>query len=415
MAKVLIVEDSPLVMKIVRHVAKQSLDFEALYAISFEEAKVLYQDNAEDIFAALVDLNLPDAPNGEIIDFMLSHKVPTVVLTGTFDEEKREQLVSKGVVDYVTKEGKYSYLYAIKAINYLKQNEKIKVLVVEDSKPMRNYICKLLNQLRFQVISANDGQEALEQLSNTPDVSLVITDYNMPVMDGFELVKQIRTQYEKTDFAIIGLSAEGQGALSAKFIKVGANDFLYKPFNQEEFYCRVMHNIESLQMVNKIRELAHQDFVTGIGNRRYFFDRGEGMYQKAIQNRKPVALAVLDLDRFRGVNDRYGQGFGDLVLTTLAEKLDELLSRFLIARSGGNEFYVLMVGLSHDKAHALIDKVRKIISQEPFDVGASDDLFITMRAGITSQPTQNLTQALSIASDYLQRAKEAGGDMIIGD
>ena len=70
-----------------------------------------------------------------------------------------------------------------------------------------------------------------------PDIKILITDYNMPRMDGFELVKTIRGKYEKTDLVIIGLSSDEDGSLSARFIKNGANDFLRKPFNHEEFFC----------------------------------------------------------------------------------------------------------------------------------------------------------------------------------
>ena len=414
MDKVLIVEDSTMVMKVIRHVAKQSLQLNALYASSFEQAKALYKEHHETIFAALVDLNLPDAPNGEIVDFLLSEKVPSVVLTGTFDEEKRGSLLGKGVVDYVTKEGKYSYEYAIKVINHLKRNETITVLVVEDSMQSQNYICKLLNQLRFKVVTANNGVEAIEVLQQHPEIKLLITDYNMPEMDGFELVKQIRTRYEKADLIIIGLSAEGQSTLSAKFIKMGANDFLYKPFNHEEFYCRVMHNVETLELLNQIQIVAYQDYVTGIKNRRYFYEQGEPLYKNALSKSMPLALAVIDLDKFYLVNE-YGQQFGDQVLSTIAQMLSRLCDRFLLTRMGANEFYLLMPGLTNDKALAFVDKIRGIIGIEPFDVGEEEDLFVSASAGVSNIVGERLFDLISVATEYTRRAKEAGGNFVIGD
>lgn len=420
MAHVLIVEDSHMVMKVIRHLARDTLEFNTLYATDFSQAKALYEQYSESIFATLVDLNLPDAPNGEIVDYMLDKRLPTVVLTGTFDEDRRLQLINKGVVDYVIKESRYSYRYAIKCINQLKRNEDIKVLVAEDSKATNTAICKLLKQLRFQVIQAFDGQEAIDLLEQQPDIHMIITDYNMPNVDGFELTKYVRAQSDKrrlegVDKVIIGLSAEGQGTLSARFIKMGANDFLYKPFTQEEFFCRVQHNIESVMMLQKIQRLAYEDYVTGINNRRYFFEEGEVRYKEAMAKNTPVAIAVFNIDQFADINSEYGQVFGDYVLTTLAQVTDGLLSRFLVARIGANEFAAMITGLDSEKASAFVEKVRRLINQEPFDVGTDDDMFVTVRAGLTLAPHEKLNDALITANGYMDRAKSAGGDMLISD
>ena len=131
MKKVLIVEDSQMVVKVLLHIARQELAFDILLAASLAEAKTLCEAHSGEIFAAIVDLNLPDAPDGEVVDYVLSCHIPTIVLTGSFDEKRREKLLSKGIVDYVAKEGRYSYQYAVRSISRLKNNQNIKVLVVE--------------------------------------------------------------------------------------------------------------------------------------------------------------------------------------------------------------------------------------------------------------------------------------------
>src|SRR6187431_2141866 len=120
MKKILVVEDSEMVMKVLRHlVHSSSLAYDAVYATTLAQATELYQQSPQEFFAALVDLNLPDAPDGEVVDFTLSKKIPTIVLTGSYDEKRREQLFNKGIVDYVTKEGRYAYSKAIGMINRL--------------------------------------------------------------------------------------------------------------------------------------------------------------------------------------------------------------------------------------------------------------------------------------------------------
>ncbi|MGH1440201.1 MAG: response regulator [Cellvibrionaceae bacterium] len=414
MQKVLIVEDSPIVAKILLHMAKQEIDHEVVLATTFAEARSIYEEHDGAFFAAIVDLNLPDAPDGEVVDFTLKNKIPTIVLTGSFDEERRESLLSKGIVDYVTKEGRYSYQYALRLINRLRDNESVTVLVVEDSSTTRNYITGMLRRHLFKVVEAVDGIDAIKVFLSTPDIKLLITDYNMPNMDGFELVKNLRCKYEKFDLIIIGLSAEGQGGLSAKFIKTGANDFLSKPFNPEEFYCRINHNIESLELVEKIRDVANRDYCTNVYSRRYFFQQGEELWQNAKQNNTPLALAVINLDNFKELNEQYGNSFADAVLKNVAAILEKTLFRFTLARSSGKEFYVLLPGLDNIKAVTLLDKVRGIVSRENF-VTSDGETYVTCSIGVSNSLHERLLDQIASAEELMLHAKEAGKNIVFGE
>ena len=414
MKRILVIEDSALVTKVIRHVVGQDSSIDAIYVSSFAQAKFAYDQMKGDLFAALVDLNLPDAPNGEVVDYMLERKVPTIVLTGSVDEEKRETLLNKGIVDYVTKEGRYSYKYAVNLINRIHSNQNIKVLVVDDSSTSRSFITDLLQRQLFQVLEAENGVEAIKVLLDNPDIKLLITDYNMPVMDGFELVKNLRYKYEKSDLIIIGLSGEGQSNLSTKFIKNGANDFLMKPFNHEEFQCRVMHNVESLELLEKVKDAANRDYLTGAYNRRYFFEVGQQYYDSAVQNGTPLAAVVLDLDNFKRINDVHGHEAGDLILKHMTNVLDECLGRFLVARAGGEEFFILLPGLDNEKAISLIGKVRQIVVSSPM-IYNDEEIFFTFSAGITNKFKETMDEQINWADVLLYRAKEAGRDLIVGD
>jgi diguanylate cyclase (GGDEF)-like protein len=414
LSKVLIVEDSPIVAKILLHIAKQELNFDILLATSFAEARQLCDTHQNTIFAALVDLNLPDAPDGEVVDYTLAQNIPTIVLTGSIDEKRREALLGKGIVDYVTKEGKYSYAYAVKIICRLEKNQSIKVLVVEDSTTMRKHIVNLLSRHKFEILQAVDGIDAIKVILAHPTIRLLITDYNMPNMDGFELVKNLRCKYEKFDLVIIGLSAEGQSGLSAKLIKTGANDFLSKPFNPEEFYCRINHNIESLDLIDQIRDSANRDYVSGLYSRSYFFLQSEAPYQSAKENNSLLALAIISLDNFKQINDEFGPEVGDQVLKHFSLALENTLSRFLVARSSGKEFYVLMAGLSNDKAVTLIDRVKSIVANQPFTT-AGKNISISFSAGVSNDMGQRINDQVAIAENCLLRAKQAGKDIVMGD
>lgn len=415
MKKILIVEDSEMVMKILRHlVQSSSLSYEPIYAASLAQAVARYEESPTEFFAALVDLNLPDAPDGEVVDFTLSKKIPTIVLTGSYDEKRREQLFNKGIVDYVTKEGRYAYCKAIGMINRLEKNQQIKVLVVDDSDVSRKHMANLFRRHLFQVTEAVDGMDAIKVLLENPDVKLLITDYNMPKMDGFELVRNLRYKYDKTDLIMIGVSGESNEALSAKFIKHGANDFLRKPFHPEEFYCRIIHNIESLELMEQITYNAQRDHLTGLYHRSYFFNAARELYKTAQEKSSPLSMAIINVDNFSAINQTYGNAWGDVALKHIAETLQNMLGRFLLARADSDDFFVMMPGFNHEKAAAFLGRVKQLLAAEECILhGESVSFYFS--AGVTSQMKQGLDQQIAQAAIHLRHAKEAGGNMVVDD
>lgn len=415
MKKILIVEDSSTVTKILKHLLKQHPDIVPLFAASFDAAKQLYQQHSDDLFAGIIDLNLPDAPNGETVDYFLEHKLPVIVLTANYQEDKRLELLGKGIVDYIIKESRYSYNYALNLIGRLEKNQQIKILVAEDSRPARTFIKALLEKHLYQVLEATNGLEALDVLTANPDIKLLITDYHMPEMDGIDLVRAIRQNVNKANLVIIGLSGDGKGSLSAKFIKNGANDFLQKPFYHEELYCRVMHNIEELELIEQMRDIANRDYLTKLYNRHYCFDRGAKLHQAALSNNAPLAVVVINIDHFKSINEDYGHEHGDKVLLFLAEELSLAFSRFTVARLGGEEFSIIMPGLSNEQAFTLVDSFRALIANMTLEINADELLNITISGGITNLKAASIEQQLQIADQLLRRAKEAGRNIIVAD
>lgn len=414
MKKVLVVEDSEMVAKVLRHLLVGYPQYQPLFATSMVQTQELVAQHSGEIFAALVDLNLPDAPDGEVVDFVLSQKIPAIVLTGSYDEKKREQLFNKGIVDYVTKEGRYAYNKAVGLIQRLEKNQTIKVLVVDDSDMQRKHVSNLFRRHLFQVVEAKDGVDAIKVLLDNPDVKLLITDYNMPRMDGFELVKNLRYKYDKTDLIMIGVSGESSEALSAKFIKHGANDFLRKPFHPEEFYCRIIHNLEYLELVEQITSSAQRDHLTGLFHRHHFFNAAREFYRSAQEKSSPLALAVINLDRFRALNEQYGHEGGDVALKHVAHCLNNMLGRFLICRADADDFFVLLPGLDNEKAVSLISRVRQLLSSEDCIInGKSQRLYFS--AGVSNAMQNGVDQQIKSATHLLRLGKEAGGNMVLGD
>jgi len=236
---------------------------------TFAEAQELLAFGGDRFACAVLELNLPDAADAEIVDFVHGQGVPVIVLTSIEDEQMRGRMHTARVIDYVVKRNTTELEHVAYLVARLRENHEVKVIVAASDSASRSHVKELLMSYRFPTFTAANGSEALALLKRHPDVSLVITDFNLPIMTGLELIKAIRIDHRREDLAIIGLSDASQTGRSALMIKTGANDFLTKPFHIEEFYCRVTQNTNMIGYVRQIQEAATRDFLTGLYNRRH--------------------------------------------------------------------------------------------------------------------------------------------------
>ncbi|NKF50365.1 response regulator [Shewanella sp. WXL01] len=409
--RILIVEDSDAVSKILKHLIIQELAYEVDVAPDYQSAIELLKTNK--YFVVVADLNLPDAPNGEIVRAVLTeHQTPCIVLTGNLDSAQRKNLLKLGIVDYILKENRFSYQYVVKLIARLNRNRDVKVLVADDSVVSRKFVRALLEQHLFQVLEANDGAEALQVLEKEQGIQLLITDYNMPNIDGFELILRVRENFSREDLAIIGLSNDNNESLSARFIKNGANDFLQKPFVHEEFHCRVLNTLDSLDMIRRLWEKANKDYLTKAFTRRYFF----GQYNRDVKDAKEpsvYSVALLDIDFFKKVNDTYGHDVGDEVLIEFAKRLNQAFGQhFTVARFGGEEFVVAFKGLDAEKSWTLIDKFRQQSYATMINTEAGP-LEVSFSGGVAAiDACEGIDSALKHADELLYQAKQAGRNQV---
>ncbi len=406
MQRVLVVEDSKVVQQVLRHLSAQYLDVAVDFAWSLNECQDYIEKHKYSL--ALVDLTLPDAPNGEVAKFTLSHAIPTVVLTSKIDEYKRQQMLELGVIDYVIKDNRDSYHYAIKLVAQLLRNQGCKALVADDSMLSRSLMKQMLEKQLFDVTDAQDGQQALEIIKSNPNIKLLMTDYAMPLMDGFELVKALLNFRGSDDFAIIGLSGAGKHGLSARFIKYGANDFLTKPFMNEEFHCRVMQTMEQLSLIADIKESAYRDYLTGMYNRRYFYQYAEQLLKKQQQN----TLALLDIDFFKNINDTLGHEAGDQALKQVATLIKTTFSKFTVARVGGEEFAIILDDIDTARGREYLEGFRKKLAKHEFLIDEKP-FSITISIGVADFQNTDLTQAMRIADAALYEAKNNGRNCVV--
>lgn len=414
--RILVVDDSKSLAKLIAKKMEKAIDVEVVLAHSFAEAKTaIEQDN--NFFLALLDLNLPDAPNGEIVDFVLSKNILSIVLTGDMNENTKKLFMNKDIVDYLVKDNLNSISYIIQAIDRLSKNRNIKVMVVDDSMPIRNEIKRILMYQQFEVFSATNGKEALEHLIANPDIKLVLTDYNMPEMDGFELMKNIRESYDKTQIAVLVLTANLEDGIGAKFLKNGANDYIRKPFSKEELICRVNNTVEAIENINIMSRFANTDFLTGVYNRRYFFSYMSDYYRKnAGKDETGFSVSMFDIDNFKRINDTYGHDVGDIVIQRLAiTLLSEVGAQGITARFGGEEFCVVLFDTDFEGGIDKMEKIRKII--EATEIPVKDQvtpLKFTVSIGVTCGDfNKNIETLVTKADEGLYEAKNSGKNKVV--
>lgn len=409
----MVVEDNRSLASMAKAMIEDIPGFEVVVASNGTEARSKAQADADSFSVALVDLNLPDAPNGEIVPVLQSLAIPVIVLTGYFGEELRTKMVDLGVVDYVLKKNISAYEYVAGLVKRVHNNRSTTVLVVDDSPSVLSMLKRYLTIQCLNVVTATNGAEALQRMAENPHIKLVITDYNMPVMDGFELILQLRARQNKDQLAIIGLSSSGEGRLSAHFLKSGANDFISKPFSYEEFLCRINQNLDYLDQLAEIRDSANRDYLTKLYNRRHFFSTGRPLYHQTVFQQKPVGVAMLDIDYFKRINDQYGHDAGDSALRHLAAMLNQTFSDNLVARFGGEEFCLLICD-DPDTTRQKLDAFREQVADSPV---SEDGHYVSFQVsiGFASAECDSLDALISAADANLYQAKALGRNRVVSD
>lgn len=409
--KVLIVEDSKPILQIHTHLVK-SVGLEPVTAETLAEVKQ-FEGTFDQFFCAIVDYSLPDAHNGEAIPYLLKNKVPSIVMTGMIDDETRDNILAQPVIDYITKESKQAFSYLRHLLEKLLVNHTIKILVVDDSKQARNYLYKMLRRHNYDVLQANCGEEALKLINEYKDIKLVLTDKDMPNMDGLELCNAIRAKYSKSEMAIIAVSAAENPSLTAKFIKNGANDFLKKPFCLEEFYSRVLQNVEYIESFETIQKQAYTDFMTGLYNRRYFFENVQPKVKRNTEQQIPSNIALMDIDFFKSINDQYGHEAGDEVLKHTAEIMQKYFAKDAIAaRIGGEEFCIYFEDNDAEAAKQKLESFREEFHLSPITY---NDIVInsSISIGFYSYIEPSLDVLINEADEFLYKAKQQGRNRLV--
>lgn len=252
-SRILLAEDSNVFTSMIGIRLKELFDIDVEICRNFEDLQLAYDRSTDPVTLAISNINLPGAENGEALEYLIDLSIPTIVFTGTFHQETRDKLLTKDIVDYILKDNVFAVDMLAESVCRFLTNHRHHVLIVDDSPTARALLSSRLKRYNFRVSLADSGAKALEILKKNSDIGLVITDYNMPDIDGFELTRRIRSVRGSHELRIIGVSSSSDRHLSARFLKAGGNDFMLRPFIDEEFYCRVNQNLDTLLQIRTMK------------------------------------------------------------------------------------------------------------------------------------------------------------------
>lgn len=411
--RVLLVEDSITFARMIVDRVERELAVGVSWFATFDDTNKELASRADQYFIALLDYNLPDSSKGEVIDLCISYGIPSVVVTADLKDDIQEFVWTKNVVDYVLKEGVHTIDYLMSLVLRIRTNPSIGILVVDDSPTARRHLRDILSIHCYAIIEASTGAEALEALDRSPEIKLAVIDYQLPDMDGFYLTSEIRKKKPLDSLAIIGMSAEGSHKFLIKYMKYGANDFISKPFLREQLFCRVTQNVSIIEQFETIRAISFTDFLTGARNRRYFFEFAPFLLKNAGRDHAHPVVAMIDIDRFKSINDTYGHKAGDAVLKTVSAAIRASFRETdIVARIGGEEFCVFAGNMAAEMAFPLFEQLREKIRREVTSIDGKD-ISVTVSIGLCSGARESLDEMLRIADASLYSAKESGRNRTI--
>jgi len=245
--KVLLLQEDKDILEKLQHNLLKNAEYELITTDDCDEVQLLI--NEHDFDATIVDIKVVGARRSELIDQLIEKNIPVILLTDSEDVALKDSVMTKNIVSYIINQTDEDITYACWLLDRLEKNRLSKILIVEDSMVYRKMISRILSPHLFKIFQAKDGVEALDFLRENPDIKVVLTDYNMPKMDGLELTREIRKHFKRTKLSIIVVSAEESGLVSSRFLKYGANDYIRKPFTLEEFYSRIYLNLDNVELI----------------------------------------------------------------------------------------------------------------------------------------------------------------------
>jgi diguanylate cyclase (GGDEF)-like protein len=299
----------------------------------------------------------------------------------------------------------------------------MRVLIAEDEPVSRRVLEAMLRRLGYDVVTAANGQEAWQCLQAGDAPGLAILGRMMPGMDGVQVCREVRKRGQKGYTYILLLAAKGDGHDIVEGLEAGADDYLFKPFDNMDLKARLsvgrrileLHS-QLLHVCEELRNQATHDWLTGVWNRGAILGMLEQLAARAFRERLPIGIIMTDVDRFKRINDTLGHAAGDAVLRETAQRLIAVVRPYdSLGRYGGEEFLILAPGCDGPTTVMLAERLRQQVEASPFRLG-QQAVPITISLGATSfegQVMPDVATLLQVVDAALHHAKNSGRNRVV--
>ncbi|HUA57678.1 MAG TPA: diguanylate cyclase [Verrucomicrobiae bacterium] len=297
-----------------------------------------------------------------------------------------------------------------------------RVLVAEDNPIFESMLCKILGKWGYQAISVRDGETAWKILQSDDSPRMAVLDWMMPGLDGVEVCRRVRNVGREPYTYIVLLTARTESEDLIEAMDAGADDYLTKPFRNHELRVRLRAGRRILDLQEELlrarealRVQATHDALTGLHNRASVLDILHHELARSDRENQPVAVLLLDLDRFKHVNDAFGHPAGDAVLRETAQRIKSALREYdSVGRYGGEEFLVVLPGCGGESAYRQAERVREAVGAAAVEFSGST-LRVSCSIGLAYRDLAEKTDACSLireADVALYVAKNLGRNQV---
>lgn len=361
----------------------------------------------------IIDLMLPNTKLENIFDLahtFVQRGIKVFIFSGKDDFASRLLSVRAGIHSYINKPADIPALVGmIRNHLNLNINKPTHILIVDDQISIAEFYATILEQAGMETTVETNPYNALSAMQTIgPD--LLLLDLNMPGVNGDELAAVIRQQEQYQSIPILFLSANADPDKKTYLLKIGSDDLLSKDIPPEELVRHVKSRVERSKILTA---MMYQDSLTGLLNHAQIQLAAERVFQHCNRKGTTFTIAMIDIDKFKSVNDTHGHLTGDRVIKALAQLLQQRLRvTDYIGRFGGEEFLLIMPDININDAGNLLNGLRKAFSQINFKESAAK-FNVSFSAGVAENTgMSSFMDQIKIADEALYRAKERGRNVV---